>query len=323
VTTPLDTTYGTANFAYLADVNGDGKADLIFANFVPPTSGTTWTIYLETQLGKGDGTFGTASQAKVESFNVNAPIGVFLNAQYDIAVGDINGDGKMDIALAVSEILTNASGAWVVTTAFGNNDGTFTGLGTKFPSRFQLLALRSFQFWISMASILTFADVNGDGKPDLVANVGNSTLDTALGNGDGTFSAAVTTDISAIAQPDSAVLLDVNNDGKPDLIVAGGTLGVFLGNGDGTFTPPVTGSQYVTDFTPGLRPGRGGLQQRRSQRRCSARQISTKTFHSSSTPAKAACMALLPSLRKTTRGRCTVPCSPAARTPRMDMTARC
>ena len=109
VTTRLDTTYGTANFGYLADVNGDGKADLIFATFVPPTTGITWTIYLETQLGKGDGTFGTASQARAESFTVNAPIGVFLNAQYDIAVGDINGDGKMDIAVAVSEILANAS----------------------------------------------------------------------------------------------------------------------------------------------------------------------------------------------------------------------
>jgi hypothetical protein len=249
VTTPLDEKYGTANFAYLADVNDDGKADLIFANLVPPTSGTIYTIYLETQLGKGDGTFGTASQAKVESFNVNVPVGVFLNAQNDIAVGDINGDGKMDIALGLSEIVTNTTGAWVVTTALGNNDGTFTGLGTNYPISIPVTPPPPFYVLDFNGSILAFDDVNGDGKPDLITNAGSSTLETALGNGDGTFSSAVTSDISAIAQQDSAVLLDVNDDGKPDLVVSGGTLGVFLGKGDGTFTPPVEGSQYVTDFT--------------------------------------------------------------------------
>ena len=250
ITTPLDTKYGTANFAYVADVNGDGKADLIFANVVPPTSGTSYTIYLETQLGKGDGTFGAASQAKVQSFTVNVPVGLFLNAQYDIAIGDINGDGKMDVALALSEIDTNTTGAWVVTTALGNNDGTFTGLGTNYPISVPVIGPAVFPVLDFNGAILTFADVNGDGKLDLLGNAGTSTIDTALGNGDGTFSAAVATDISSISQSDTAVLADVNGDGKLDLMVGGGTLGVFVGNGDGTFAPPVANAQYVTDFAP-------------------------------------------------------------------------
>jgi hypothetical protein len=248
VTTPLDTTHGIPVFAYLADVNGDGKADLIFSTIVAPTSGTISTVYLETQLGKGDGTFGTASQAKVESFNVNAAVGVIGAGDNAIAVADINGDGKMDIALNINEILTNTTGAYVVTTGLGNNDGTFSGLGASFPISIPVIGPAIFPILDFNSAFLSLADVNGDGKLDLVANVGTSTLETALGNGDGTFSNAVTSDISAITEPNSAVLLDVNGDGKPDLIVAGATMGVFLSNGDGTFAPPTQGSQYVTDF---------------------------------------------------------------------------
>jgi hypothetical protein len=247
VTTRLDTSYGVATFAYLADVNGDGKADLIFTTMVPPTTGTITTIYLETQLGQGDGTFGTAFQAKMESFSVDAPIGVVQNGQNSITVADINGDGKMDIALSISEILTNTTGVWVVTTGLGNKDGTFTGLGTNYPLSIPVIGPAVFPVLDFNSALLSFADVNGDGKPDLVANVGVSTLETALGKGDGTFSAAVTTDISVIDQPTSIALVDVNSDGKPDLVVASNTMGVFLGNGDGTFAPPATGAQYVTD----------------------------------------------------------------------------
>jgi hypothetical protein len=248
VTTPLDTTHGLTSFAYLADVNGDGKADLIFSTIVPPTTGTISTVYLETQLGKGDGTFGTAFDAKVESFTVNAAVGVIGTGDYGIAVADINGDGKMDIALNINEILTNTTGAYVVATALGNNDGTFTGFGTNYPISIPVIGTGPFPVLDFNAAILSFADVNGDGKLDLVANAGTSIVETALGKGDGTFSPGGTTDISAIQEPDTVVLLDVNNDGKPDLIVGGATLGVFLSNGDGTFAPPAVGAQYVTDF---------------------------------------------------------------------------
>jgi hypothetical protein len=105
------------------------------------------------------------------------------------------------------------------------------------------------------------ADVNGDGKPDIiVANFcASSTLCTEgevgvlLGNGDGTFQTAVAYP-SGGYQAASVAVADVNGDGKPDLLVANicdpnknlcgspggtGSVGVLLGNGDGTFQAAV------------------------------------------------------------------------------------
>jgi hypothetical protein len=243
VTTLLDTTYGYPNMVYLADVNADGKADLIFGTIALQGQSSA-TVYLEAQLGAGDGTFGPPSAAKVESFTF-AGSGI-MPASAGIAVADINGDGKLDIALAIDERFSQTTGTYVVTTALGNNDGTFTGLGTLFPISIPSVAPPLSPAVPYYATILSLTDVNGDGRPDLVADL-NGTLETALGRSDGTFSAAVSSDISAIQQAVQTVLLDVNNDGKPDAIVGGGTLGVYLGNGDGTFAPPVAGSQYAID----------------------------------------------------------------------------
>src|SRR5579871_3950171 len=83
------------------------------------------------------------------------------------------------------------------------------------------------------------ADVNGDGKPDLIsANHNSNTVSVLLGNGNGTFQPALnfTTD----ARPLAIAVADVNRDGKPDLITAnfiGNTVSVLLGNGDGAFQP--------------------------------------------------------------------------------------
>ena len=100
--------------------------------------------------------------------------------------------------------------------------------------------------------------MNGDGKLDLlVANAcGNNgnygcmigSLGVLLGNGNGTFQAAVNY-TSGGYLPDSVAVGDVNGDGNPDLLVANqcgnsddcnGVVGVRLGNGDGTFQPVVT-----------------------------------------------------------------------------------
>src|SRR5439155_11566577 len=115
---------------------------------------------------------------------------------------------------------------------------------------------------------IAIADVNRDGKPDLLianeyestANQSNGTVAILLGNGDGTFQPALTYR-SGGQYAYTAAVADVNGDGNPDLLVtnqcaigscANGELGVLLGNGDGTFQsavvtpiPQLTGVQQL------------------------------------------------------------------------------
>jgi len=89
------------------------------------------------------------------------------------------------------------------------------------------------------------ADVNGDGKPDVVAAVfcdlscDNGELDVLLGNGDGTFQPAVGYILADTQFPDGLAIADLNGDGKPDLVLSNWlySVVVMLGNGDGTFQP--------------------------------------------------------------------------------------
>ncbi|MGA9669747.1 MAG: FG-GAP-like repeat-containing protein, partial [Terracidiphilus sp.] len=98
------------------------------------------------------------------------------------------------------------------------------------------------------------SDFNGDGIPDLaVANSGPCTISILLGTGNGTFSPATYSPISAGGWPLFVGVGDFNGDGMPDLVVVDGfgSITVLLGNGDGTFRPangsPVTvGSRPVT-----------------------------------------------------------------------------
>src|SRR5215510_8638865 len=97
-------------------------------------------------------------------------------------------------------------------------------------------------------------DFNGDGVQDLVvANSGDfdsGNISVLLGNGDGTFQAAV--NFGAGNNPSSIAVGDFNGDGIQDLTVAHGFFGsnsvsVLLGNGDGTF-------QEAVNFGAGIFP---------------------------------------------------------------------
>ncbi len=86
------------------------------------------------------------------------------------------------------------------------------------------------------------ADVNGDGKSDLViANYTGNSVSILLGNGDGTFTAPTT--YATGTHPEAVSVADFNGDGKPDLVVANngsGTISVLSGVGDGTFRTQAT-----------------------------------------------------------------------------------
>jgi hypothetical protein len=111
----------------------------------------------------------------------------------------------------------------------GNGDGTFQN-EVDYPAQLG-------------AQAITAADVNGDGKLDLVvANeaLANSGVSVLLGNGDGTFQAAV--NYATGTMPYGVVVGDLNGDGIPDIATSdndAGTVSLLLGNGDGTFQPHV------------------------------------------------------------------------------------
>ena len=244
VTTTLDTTYGYAGMVYVADVNNDGKADLIYTTTVSQSNAST-TIELEVQLGAGDGSFGKPSAAIVQKYTI--PASVTLPQEAYMAMADINNDGKLDLALGIDEDF-GTTGTYFVTTMLGNGDGSFSALGQT-----QLISAPVVGYPQGRGYLVPFAtsgiylqDVNGDNKLDVVSDL-NGTLYTVPGNGDGTFGTAVTSPDYAVVDPASSVIVDVNGDGKPDFVTAGGTLAVLLGNGDGTFTTPTASNQYIID----------------------------------------------------------------------------
>jgi uncharacterized protein (TIGR03437 family) len=236
-----------------ADFNNDHKLDLLaICQFTPQ---------LLVYLGHGDGTFGTAvptqfPEPAFEGFLFLATASGGVSG----AVADFNGDGKLDVALLVSNDLADFPSADIsIYFLPGNGDGSF-GQAAPVQAGGSVVALAS-------------GDFNGDGKPDLayltltVSGKGKNELVSqsliiALGNGDGTF----------VRQPPylwegasfSLAAVDVNGDGIVDLIAAGSSLfygidgtpqsvvTVMQGDGKGNFTQKFTSEDPVSDLGIGF-----------------------------------------------------------------------
>ncbi len=192
----------------IGDVNGDGAPDLILTSNCQQYTCAGGTLTL--LLNNGDGTFAKA-------------IALDATDGGPVAVGDVNGDGKLDLVTAGGVLL-------------GNGDGTFTALTSDI---------------VSGGISIALADVNGDNILDAIV-VDATGVGVQLGNGDGTFQNAHNYKTGGY-YPLFVTVADFNGDNKLDLAVANecsavtkgvcsanGTVGVLAGNGDGTFQKAVT-----------------------------------------------------------------------------------
>ncbi len=195
------------NFPYdfdVADVNGDGNADIVTAHV---GSGTVAVL-----LGDGAGGF-----AAPTTYNM----GLTGTGPDTAVVTDVNGDGNADIVTAngnghsVSVLLADGAGGFAGPATYP------TGLG-----------------YTQLASV---ADVSGDGNLDIVAS-GDAGLAVFLGDGLGGFGAATTYGVAGVSTPASNAIVDVDGDGDADIIAAGllsDTIAVLLNDGSGIFDAPV------------------------------------------------------------------------------------
>jgi hypothetical protein len=189
-----------------ADLNGDGIPDLA----------GTGTNAASVMLGNGDGTFRP---------KVNYPVG---GQAQDLAAGDFNGDGRLDLVVSLSDIVSSLS---LLT---GNGDGTFNA-SINFPNTGAQED--------SPAVVAT--DLDNDGRLDVVLAhaiacfvspcVAARTITVMLGFGDGTFQLPF--DIEVGTGMSRIVVGDFNRDGIKDLGIAGDNSQVYtlLGVGNGTF----------------------------------------------------------------------------------------
>ncbi|MFZ0958577.1 MAG: VCBS repeat-containing protein [Candidatus Sulfotelmatobacter sp.] len=258
--------YGTSGeFGYVtvADFNGDGKLDIAASNF---------DGYVQIFTGTGTGNFisgpyysttpegtaivaGALNTSGAAGFNdlavtnyegsvnvlVNDGAGGFMsavaypltNGACNLATGDIDGDGNLDLAIAECE-------GSQIGVLMGVGDGTFGAVSE--PD----VPVGGYPFGVALA------DLDGDGNLDIATTSGSQNVAVVLGAGDGTFPAA-----GLLTMPSSLVLYstnpfynpypsaiqvtDVDGDGIPDLVYDNAdysTVGVMFGTGTGSLSTP-------------------------------------------------------------------------------------
>lgn len=214
------TSYGYSDLLYSADLNGDGKDDVILVH-----SGNAVGSF-DVFLSNGTGGF-------------TAPVTYSETAANPAAFAaiDLNSDGKPDIVIA--DGLPVPDGSTLVpsvSTLLNNGDGTFTS-PTRVP-------------YPGPIASGVFADVNGDGKLDLVSN-SQVIFASASGGYQSPILLTPPAGQSTCSAFDGVVAVaDVNSDSHPDIVTAdcqNDTVTAYLNNGNGTFN---IGVSYWAGYYP-------------------------------------------------------------------------
>ncbi|MEZ4361599.1 MAG: FG-GAP-like repeat-containing protein [Kofleriaceae bacterium] len=233
------------------DVNGDGRADLVFVR-ADTTYGSSPTGFIEVQvaLGSASGTFSFQPIARLSS-------DTYSGEYSDMALGDLNGDGRVDLVLVRLERL--GSGFYRLATAYVS-----LSAGTRYVSatKHTLANLDDRTSWATMR--VHVGDVDGDRLEDIVIVQRGASLCRTAGSpdrawartsrsaGNGTFLPSKTTTLTSSCADSYTgdALVDVNADGRADLVgdYAASVYGAVctdcdsdldivtnLSNGDGTF----------------------------------------------------------------------------------------
>jgi hypothetical protein len=223
---------------YVADINGDGKGDLIRLWF----DGTT------TDPAYAQVTLSTGSSFTVASNNTVGPWGVLYTQSgsgcppisgcsvvngFVNLFGDVNGDGKADL-VRINNTTTQYNAQLMLSNGTGFNGATYNGLISSYvfadalPTYYDSPQGGGIGYSYQQTSIPfvpLLQDISGDGRADLVlvgmAGGGSSVLVTALSTGS-TFAAPTTSGTGAASTPEPGEMVvlggDVDGDGKADAI---------------------------------------------------------------------------------------------------------
>jgi len=185
----------------VADVNGDGKPDLVFTLAGDSSADPVVGPSLDVMLGNGDGSYQPARRTVLDP-DPRASVGSPLLA-------DLDGDGDLDVVIGSPDVQI----------VLGDGQGNFT-LGDHFAAP---------------GGTFRLGDLDRDGHVD-IALAGNG-VTLVFGTGGGHFAAPISIDPTSVYQ--ALEIADINGDHVPDLVVIGSSLVVFRGRGDRTFEAPV------------------------------------------------------------------------------------
>jgi Bacterial Ig-like domain (group 3)/FG-GAP-like repeat len=233
---------------YAVDIDGDGKVDIVAVDTPPAVSAPGTVQYAFTVFhNAGSGSF-TAMGPYPLAPSFAAGSSAIYNI-FGLSFADVNGDGRIDVLSQSNAIPPVTGGTQPARLNVMLNLGT--GFGS--PQAIDTSAILD----LGMVSI-AFADLNNDGKQDLVfsyqANTVNNGVATLLGNGDGTFAAPVNLTIGNTVTVGSPLLPlaieDVDADGNGDVVLGSGVL--LMGKGDGTLTAGTP--LFTSTVAPGNAP---------------------------------------------------------------------